>query len=175
MSRLLVPAAETRFPADGFTPTQHDSAAAKARFANHYVRFVAAGFDRALFQQWFYRRLCMTFGHIAHTNLDGFYNTWCERTFDQCGLVDRALRWRCPGDPAFTYCDVEAALQQWLWSVGALDVLAARLAAEREARERAELHRLLAKYGVPAEFRRVALPVVRGRAFRAGRRDSAGR
>ncbi len=147
MSRLLVPAAETRFPADRFAPTQHDSAAAKARFANHYIRFVAAGFDRALFQHWFYRRLCMTFGHIAHTNLDGFYNTWFERTFDQCGFVDRALRWH--------------ALQHWLWSVGALDVLAARLAAEREARERGELHRLLATYGVPAEFRRIALPVIR--------------
>ncbi len=98
MSRLLVPAAETRFPADRFAPTQHDSAAAKARFANHYIRFVAAGFD---------------------------------------------------------------ALQHWLWSVGALDVLAARLAAEREARERGELHRLLATYGVPAEFRRIALPVIR--------------
>ena len=160
MSRLLVPAAETHFAADRFAPTHHDSGAAKARFANHYVRFVAAGFDRALFQQWFYRRLCMTFGHIAHTDLDGFYNTCLERTFDQHGFVDRALRWRCPGDPAFTYCDVEAALQQWLWSVGALDLLAARLAAEREARERAELHRLLAKYGVPADFRRVTLPVV---------------
>jgi hypothetical protein len=162
MSRLLVvPAVEIRFPADRFAATQHDSAAAKARFANHYVRFVAAGFDRALFQQWFYRRLCMSFGHIAHRDLDGFYNTWFERTFDQYGFVDRALRWRCSGDPAVTYCDVEAALQQWLSSVGVLDLLAARLAVEREARERAELHRLLAKYGIPAEFRRAGLPVAR--------------
>jgi hypothetical protein len=113
MSRLLVPvaAAEIRFPADRFAPTQHDSAAAKARFANHYVRFVATGFDRALFQPWFYRRLSMSFGHIAHRNLDGFYNSWFERTFDQYVFVERALRCRCFGDPAFTYCDVEAALR----------------------------------------------------------------
>ena len=163
MSRLLVPvaAAEIRLPADRFAPTQHDSAAAKARFANHYVRFVATGFDRALFQPWFYRRLSMSFGHIAHRNLDGFYHTWFERTFDQYAFVDRALRWRCSGDPAFTYCDVEAALQQWLSSSRVLDALAGLLAVEREARERAELHRLLAKYGVPAEFRRAGLPVVR--------------
>src|SRR6266498_3325175 len=80
------------------------------------------------------------------------------------GALCQPLRpFRRRRDPAFTYCDVEAALQQWLLSVATLDLLAARLAAEREARERAELHRLLAKYGVPAEFRRLALPVVRRR------------
>ena len=170
MSRLIAPAAEIGFSPDRFVATQHSSAAAKARFANHYVRFVAAGFDRDLFRPWFYRRLCMTFGHIAHTDLDGFYNTWFERAFHQYGFVDKALRWRCPGDPACTYCDVEAALQQWLRSVGALDLLAARHAAEREARERAELHRLLATYGVPPEFRRLALPAA-GRSRRP-RRDA---
>jgi hypothetical protein len=170
MSRLLVPAvaAEIRFPADRFAPTQNDSAAAKARFANRYVCFVATGFDCALFQPWFYQRLSMSFGHIAHRDLDGFYNTWFERTFDQYVFVERALRWRCFGDPAFTYCDVEAALQQWLSSGRVLDALAGLLAVEREARERAELHRLLAKYGVPAEFRRAGLPVVR----RAPRRST---
>jgi hypothetical protein len=98
------------------------------------------------------------------------YNTWFERAFHQYGFVDKALRWRCPGDPACTYCDVEAALQQWLRSAGALHLLAARHAAEREARERAELHRLLATYGVPPEFRRMALPAA-GRSHRP-RRDA---
>ncbi len=138
MSRLLGPAAEIRFRADRFVATQYSSAAAKARFASHYVRFVAAGFDRSLFQLWFYRRLRMTFGHLAHTDVDGFYNTWFEGTFHQHGFVDQALRWPCPGDPAVTFCDVEAALQQWLRSVGALDLLAARHEAEREATERAQ-------------------------------------
>ncbi len=167
-SRLLAPAAEIRFPADRFVATAHSPATAKARFANHYVSFVAGGFDHALFQPWFYRRLSMTFGHIAHYNLDGFYGTWFERTIDRHGFVRQALRWRCPGDPAYTHCDVEAALQQWLQSVGVLDVLTASVAAEREAAGRAQLRRLLAEYGPPPELRRVALPAAGGRRTASG-------
>jgi hypothetical protein len=169
MSRLLTLPAEVRFPPGGFVATQHSSADAKARFANHYVRFVAAGFAYDLFQPWFYRRLSTTFGHIAHYDLEGFYHTWFGRTFDQHGFVDQALRWRCPGDPAYTYCDVEAVLQEWLRSVGAVEVLAARLAAEREAADRAQLQELLGRYGVPPEFRRLALPAAGGRGRASGR------
>lgn len=153
-TRLLAPTAEMHFAADRFMPTAHSPADAKARFANRYVRFVAVGFDRALFQPWFYRRLSMTFGHIAHYNLDGFYATWFERTADRHDFVAQALRWRGAGDPAWTYCDVETALQQWLASVGVLDVLAARVAAKREAADLAELRRLLGQYGLPPELRR---------------------
>ena len=52
----------------------------------------------------------------------------------------------CWGDPAFTYSDVERALQSWLHQNGVLGRYERRLAAEQEAAERAELARLKAKY-----------------------------
>ena len=52
----------------------------------------------------------------------------------------------CWGDPAFTYSDVERALQSWLHQNGVLGEYEQRLADEQEAAERAELTRLQAKY-----------------------------
>lgn len=94
-----------------FTPTQFHSAADKEKFFKHFQRFVQSGYNKNLFYQWFYVQLSFMFGHIAHFNKHGFYQNWFE---DQDSINDfwaRVKTHRCYGDPAYTYCDVEYAIQ----------------------------------------------------------------
>jgi len=83
------------YPVD-FIATQHSSASDKAKFANHFVRFVESGYRRTLFFKWFYTRLSMTFGHIAHYNIDGFYAEWFADG-GECFLAHAAM-YPCYGD-----------------------------------------------------------------------------
>jgi hypothetical protein len=132
--------------ANEFTPTKWDDRQTKATFARHFVKFVESGFDQRLFSQAFYRRLSMTFGHIAHFNRQGFFETFFTTTADKVRFLRMTLAHPCFGDPAFTYSDVECALQTWLRESGTLGRYEQRLADEMEAGERAELARLKAKY-----------------------------
>jgi hypothetical protein len=100
-----------QFCAGEFVATQWDSAEDKAKFANHFVRFVRSGYKRTLFPKWFYRRLSMCFGHIAHYNQAGFYAEWFAD--DSGRFLRNVLQWGCYGDPAYTYSDVERALQTY--------------------------------------------------------------
>jgi hypothetical protein len=136
------------FTADSFTPTKWDHAEAKARFAKQFIRFVESDFNERRFTQAFYKRLALSFGHIAHFNRHGFYETFFASTAGKVRFLRQTLRHSCWGDPAFTYSDVERALQSWLWQNGVLDCYERRLAEEQEAAERAELARLRAKYAV---------------------------
>jgi hypothetical protein len=102
------------FTAGMFTPTEHSTAEDKARFANHYVRFVLSGFNRNLFYSWFYRRLSMTFGHIAHYNAHGFWDTWFGDPFLHKQFIAYHMDAKVYGDPKYTYSDVERAIQKWL-------------------------------------------------------------
>jgi len=97
-----------------FTPTEHSSADNKARFANHFVRFVEGGFKRTVFPYWFYTRLSMCFGHIAHYNSGGFYDVWFSSPERRQRFLAHAMAYGCYGQPEFTYCDVEKALGRWL-------------------------------------------------------------
>jgi hypothetical protein len=134
------------FKPDQFTPTQFDTAADKAKFANCFVRFVESGFKFTLFPSWFYKRLSMTFGHIAHYDIHGFYHTWFANTATQITFLKRTQFYGCWGDPAFTYCDAEAALKKWVQTTDHLSKLEQKQAAEVEAAERAQLAFLKAKY-----------------------------
>ena len=49
-----------------FTATKWDSASEKAAFANALCRFMSDDFRESLFTQKLYRRLALSFGHIAH-------------------------------------------------------------------------------------------------------------
>ena len=51
-----------------FTATKWDSAFEKAAFANALCRFMSADFRESLFTQKLYRRLALSFGHIAHSS-----------------------------------------------------------------------------------------------------------
>jgi hypothetical protein len=95
----------------GMSPTKWESAEQKAKWASHLVRFLEARCPEATFQDWFYQRLSNTFGHIAHYNRAGFYDTWFRTANDRFRFVKHLLDHQVFGDPAWTYCDAEAAVQ----------------------------------------------------------------
>lgn len=134
------------FTSSQFTPTQWDTAQDKAAFAKQFVRFVQSGFAGKYFTDKFYRRLSNTFGNIAHYNRDGFWDTFFSTTADKVRFLEQTLQHPCYGDPAWTYSDVERALQAWLQADGTLERYRQRLAEETEAAERAQLARLQRKY-----------------------------
>jgi hypothetical protein len=95
-----------------FVPTEWSTAAEKATFGNTLLHFIDAGCPRELFTKKFYTRLSMTFGNIAHYNLEGFYDTWFTRDRHRADFVLKLLRWPCHGDPQFTFSDAEYAIQR---------------------------------------------------------------
>lgn len=135
------------FTADKFTPTKWDTGDKKAAFAKQFIRFVQSDFARSKFPKTFYQRLSMCFGHIAHFNQHGFFETFFTTTEGKVRFLRMTLAHPCYGDPSYTYCDVERALQTWLRENDVLAICEARLAEETEAAERAVLARLQAKYG----------------------------
>lgn len=134
------------FSSSQFTPTQWDTTENKAAFAKQFVRFVQSDFAAKHFTDKFYRRLSNTFGHIAHYNRGGFWDTFFTTTADKVRFLEMTLRWSWYGDPAWTFGDVEQALQAWLQADGTLERYRQQLASETEAVERAELARLQKKY-----------------------------
>ena len=137
---------QTQFTASQFTPTKYSTAEDKAKFANHFVRFVEQDFKPTLFPNWFYSRLSNCFGHIAHYSREGFYGTWFAGDCRQRDFLRRALKHPSYGSPEFTYSDVERELRRWIAVSGKLAQLDAKIAASVELSERAELARLKAKY-----------------------------
>lgn len=134
------------FAAEQFTPTKFDTAEQKAKFANHFVRFVESDFKPTLFPNWFYSRLSCCFSHIAHYSRDGFYATWFASDARKRDFLLRAMRHPCHGSPEFTYSDVERALRVWIAKSNLIAEREAKIAASTERTERAELARLKAKY-----------------------------
>src|SRR5262249_53674944 len=59
------------FTADHFTPPGWEDAEEKVRFPRRFIRFVESDFAERDFPQALYRRLALTFGHIAHYNRRG--------------------------------------------------------------------------------------------------------
>jgi hypothetical protein len=134
------------FSPSQFTPTQWDTAADKVLFAEQFVQFVQSDFNFRHFTDKFYRRLSNTFGHIAHYNRGGFWDTFFRTTHDKVRFLEWTLQHPCYGDPTWTYSDVERALQAWLKTEDMLNRYLTRLIEENEAAERVELARLLKKY-----------------------------
>lgn len=134
------------FAAEQFTPTKWDTAAQKAKFANHFVRFVEGGFKPTLFYDWFYKRLSNCFGHIAHYNRGGFYGTWFKTLPGRRDFLVNATKFPCYGDPTFTYSDVERALAAWIKQAGLIENYTKAIDVATETLERHELARLKAKY-----------------------------
>lgn len=97
-----------------FAPTQWATAKDKADFANKFAAFVESNFDRSKFTREFYQRLSNCRGHIAHYNMGGFFATWFSTPAQKVEFVTRWLEQPIYGDPAWTFCDVERAIQAWL-------------------------------------------------------------
>jgi len=129
-----------------FCPTKWDSAEQKKKFMKHFLRFAEKGFPESLFPKWFYQRLSNTFGHIAHYNRAGFYGTFFTTPKGRVDFLRICLDYPCYGDPAYTYSDVERAIQDALREGKFLERYERELAGAVETRERAELARLKAKY-----------------------------
>ena len=139
------------FEPERFTPTQWSTADDKAKFANALMKFIAHEFPRQSFSKTLYQRLSNTFGHIAHYDLDGFYPVFFERDADKVAFLDQTLRWPCHGDPTYTFCDVERAVQQRLRAANVIEVFRMREADATRKRELDILARLQAKYGASRE------------------------
>ena len=140
---LTIPA----FTAARFMPTKWATAEDKAKFANALMKFIAAEFPRQGFTRSLYHRLSNTFGHIAHTNLDGFYVAFFERDFDKIVFLEQTLCWPHFGDPTFTFSDVEHAIEHRLRASKVIDIFRMLEADATRRRELATLARLQEKYG----------------------------
>jgi hypothetical protein len=97
-----------------FTPTKWDTSADKEKFAEQFKKFVSGGYQLKHFPKWFYTRLSMTFGHIAHYNQGQFYETFFTTDADKTAFINQTMNWSMGGDPAWTYSDVEQHLQKWM-------------------------------------------------------------
>jgi len=134
-----------------FTATKWDSAAEKAAFANALCRFISADFRESLFTQKLYRRLALSFGHIAHFDRGCFYNHFFRDLQGKVAFLEETLAWIPCGEPSHTVCDVERAVLARLRRSNLLDAYRALRAAEVEGAERALLTKLREKYeGAPA-------------------------
>lgn len=105
---------EPKFTGPDFTATKWDSGEVKAKFANHLLRFIERGYPSSMFTKVFYRRLSMTFGHIAHYSWDGFWGYFFEDDAGRRDFMDHTMNGGGYGDPAFTYSDVELAVRKRL-------------------------------------------------------------
>lgn len=139
-----------------YTATAHSTIADKEKFEAQFKRFVLDGFPRSKFRAWFYQRLSKTFGHIAHYNCEGFYQTWFDSLPNCEAFITHTLNWGCYGDPAYTYCDVEKELQNWLREERILEIISGVVLEEKRTTEIALRDKLIKKYGTPEHpFHRV--------------------
>lgn len=138
------------FLPDEFTPTKLSTAADKAEFGNHFLRFIEFEWAQTLFTKDFYHRLSMCFGNIAHCDRVTFYETWFTSDRDRLRFLEKTLKWPCWGDPEFTFCDVERAIQQEVRKRNYLVHYQLRVAEAERTSELETLRRLEAKYRVPA-------------------------
>lgn len=136
--------------AQDFTPTRFQPASNKAWFALHFLRFISSDCPRHQFTLRFYRQLIHCFGYIAFYDLDGFWTEFFSTPAGKVEFIEQALAWPCYGEPATTWSDVEREIIRRLRRTELLGIYRQRLCAEQDAADRAELARLLAKYGQDA-------------------------
>jgi len=137
------------FLPDEFPPTKFSTAAEKAGFGNHFLRFIESELAQALFTKDFYHRLSMCFGHIAHVDRSTFYETWFTCDHDRLRFLEKTLKWPCWGDPEYTFSDVERAIQQEVRKRNYLTRYQLRVAEAERASDMETLRRLETKYRVP--------------------------
>jgi len=106
------------FQASHFTATKWNTAEDKARMANKITKFVLNGFQQPAFTKEIYKRFSTMFGHIAEYDIHGFYNVWFKDDAACLKWAENAMKGGVlgfvVGDPAWTWSDVEIALQEWM-------------------------------------------------------------
>lgn len=123
------------FKADQFVDTEFYPASVKAKFANRFVHFLSKDFPKSHFGKWLYKILSSTFGHIAHYNQEGFYSNFFLDTAGKVSFLRQIDGWRCPGDPAFCFSDVEQELQRWVRGRGLLETYLQKMLDEKVRNE----------------------------------------
>jgi hypothetical protein len=103
-----------------YTATQFVTAEDKAKFVEHFIKFVEKDFPQNLFTKKFYSRLSNTFGHIAHYNQFGFWEEFFTTTADKVRFIEMTLNSPCYGDPAYTFSDAEREIQYRMIGSGIL-------------------------------------------------------
>ena len=122
-----------------FTPTKFETGGDKAWFANTLCRFIARDVAKTMWTQRLYRRLSLTFGHIAHYNSHGLWGEFFDNLQGKIAFLEQTLTYPCYGQPDHSYCDVERAVQSRLDAAKTLATYRALRAAEIEGAERALL------------------------------------
>jgi len=118
------------------------------------------------------------FGFIAHFDLIGFWTEYFTSNAGKIEFLRETLAWPCYGSPDHTWSDVERAIIERLHRADLLNIYEQRLCAEQDTTDRAELARLLQKYGRDAQpvdpgiLRAVLIPVNRPTPVKAPRRDA---
>jgi hypothetical protein len=143
-----------------FTATKWDSAFEKAAFANALCRFMSDDFRESLFTQKLYRRLALSFGHIAHFEHGCFYNHFFRDLQGKLAFLEETLAWVPCGQPTHTFCDVERAVLARLRKSNLLDAYRALRAAEVEGVERALLAKLREKYDGTPPHSQTSAPIL---------------
>jgi len=147
------------FLAHEFTPTKFRTADEKAKFANHFFRFVDSNFAANLFTQKFYERLSNTFGHIAHCSKAGFYEEFFCNAADQLRFLDQIVKCPCHGDPAWTFSDVERAIQKEVARQHLVERQELRLDEATQQTDVAISHRLRTRRSAPSASLSVATAI----------------
>jgi len=101
------------FDASQFTSTQFNSAEQKAKFGNNLVKFILNGFQSKDFTPALYKALNNCFGHIAHYDIRGFYETWFSDHNQVREWFDHVQQYTPVGSAEFTFSDVERAFKTW--------------------------------------------------------------
>ncbi len=114
------------------------------------MRFISSDCPRHQFTLRFYRQLTHCFGYVACYDLDGFWTEFFNTAAGKVEFIEQALAWPCYGEPATTWSDVEREIIRRLRQTELLSIYQRRLCADQDAADRAELARLLAKYGQDA-------------------------
>lgn len=138
----------SEFQTQDFTPTEWAPAEEKAKIADKITRFILGGFQQGSFTKAMYQRLSNMFGHIAHYNINGFYDKWFSDIKACRGWAEHITgNWLSgTGDPRFTWSDVEKALIQWMKDNQIAEQLDELYQADIEQKELALLHALQRKH-----------------------------
>ena len=131
-----------------YTATKFYTVGDKEKTFNALVKFVKSGFEERLFTKHLYRHLSNMYGHIAHYNQRGFYDTWFDCADDQIKWFDHVMKAAIYGEPDFGFSDVEQTFQNWLKEEGQDYIQRAKKSANHinEVIELNELERLAKKY-----------------------------
>lgn len=98
------------FTSEMFSPSEFLTSEDKSKFLNSLVKFTLGGFNENCFSNKLYNRLSSIFGHIAHYNKKGFYETWFSRPEQIRSWVNHVREYNCVGPDS----DIGKNFQHWM-------------------------------------------------------------